>query len=160
MQTEKVYVNLDDDTAMLKCPKCGTAKIGYVGKYKGSKRSVKVRCRCQSAFDVLFEFRRAHRKDTNIQGYYAKLAEGEDWRKIVVTNISLTGIGLLSNGMHNLNMGDELKLRFNLDDPRRSKIEKEAVVKWAEDVHIGCEFIMSVSYDETSDKALDFYLMP
>jgi hypothetical protein len=160
MNTQKVYVNPDDNTAILECPHCGTARTRSVGKYKGGKRKVRVRCTCQSAFHVSFEFRRAHRKETNVQGYYARLPEGGDWRKMLVTDISLTGIGLLAYNVDSFNAGDELRLRFNLDDKKRSRIEKEAVVRWVKDTNMGCEFITSVSYDETSDRALNFFLMP
>lgn len=160
MHTEKIYVNLDDHTAVLACPHCGTVKTRYVGKFKGGERSVRVKCTCQTAFHVSLEFRRAQRKETHLNGYYAKLAKNDDWRKVLVTNISLTGIGLLANGVSTLSRGDELRLRFNLDDKRHSRIEKEAVVRWVEDMQMGCEFITSVSYDETADTALNFYLMP
>lgn len=159
MEAQMVYVNPEDETAVLKCPNCGTAKTQHVGQFKGPKRTVKIRCRCQTNFHASFEFRKARRKETNIQGYFAKLPEGEDWRKMLVTNISLCGIGLLAQSTHELTKGDVLKVRFSLKDKtRRSMIEREAVVRWTESIHVGCEFMASVEYD-TVDEAPGYYLM-
>ncbi len=160
VETEKVYVNLEDTTAVIKCPTCGTAKTRYVGKFRGSRRSVKVRCQCQSIFRVSFEFRRTFRKGTNLPGFYTQLPEADEWSKMLVTDISITGIGFSSFSAPNLTEGDELKVRFTLDDGRRSQIEKKAVVRWVNDTNVGCQFMRSVGYDERYDTALNFYLMP
>jgi hypothetical protein len=159
MEPQKVYVNPDDGRAVLKCPHCGAAKTRYVGKFKGGKRNVKVKCKCQEVYRVSFEFRKAYRKDARLQGFYAKLPQGRDWGKMIVTDISLTGMGFSSMMKHGLKKGDEVKLRFNLDDARGSKIEKKAVVKWVTDTRVGCEFKTSGAEDETSDQALSFYFM-
>ncbi len=159
MKIEKVYVN-PDNSAVVECPYCGTATTRSVGKFRGVQRSVKVRCSCKSAFRVQFEFRKAHRKEMHLQGYYAKLPQGGEWRKMLITNISVSGIGLLTQSIEHLSRGDELKVRFNLDDERRSRVEKGAIVRWVADGNIGCEFIDSVGFDSTYDTALNFYLMP
>ena len=160
MEIKKVYVNRNDDTALLECPYCGTAKTRHVGKFKGGRRRVKVRCSCQSAFGVLFEFRKAYRRPTYLRGHYVKLPGADDGRNIVVRDISMTGIGLLTNGTQNLSRGDKLQVRFTLDDRARSEIEKDAVVRWAQDRYVGCEFLHSEETRGTDEAALSFYLMP
>ena len=79
---------------------------------------------------------------------------------IMVTNVSLTGLGFLTHSMHSLSKGDMLHVRFNLDDREHSLIRKQAVVRWVENGHIGCEFMNSKAYEDESDGALNFYLMP
>ena len=161
MEILKVHVNRDDDTALLECPQCGTAKSGYVGKFKGAKRTAKVRCRCQAGFHVSFEFRQAPRKETNIQGFYAKRADAHDWKKMLVTNISVAGIGLLTYTMHSLSKGDQLRVRFNLNGVRQSIVEKDAVVRWVADGNIGCEFTEAVGHENTYEAAsLSHFLTP
>jgi hypothetical protein len=158
METQIVYVNPNDETAVLKCPNCGAAKIQYVGHLKGSKRTVKIRCGCETDFLISFEFRKAQRKETNIQGYFVKLPEGEEWQKMLVTNISLCGIGLLAQSTHDLAKGDVLRVRFSLKDKaRQSIIERDAVVRWTDNIHVGCEFRASVEYD-TVDVMPGYYL--
>ncbi len=147
MKTEKAYVNPDEHTAVLKCPQCGAAKVQQVGKFKGGKRRVKVTCPCQAVFHVSFEFRKTSRKETRREGYYTKLAEGGEWRRLLATDISITDIGFTTANKHNLRIGDEVKIRFTLDDDRRSRIERKAVVKRVEGRHIGCEFMAALPYD-------------
>ncbi len=157
VEIRKVYVDPDGDNAVLKCPHCGTTKTRHVGRFKGGRRRIKIKCACQSAFSVLFEFRKAPRKDVNLKGYYARLPEGEQWREMLVTNLSRGGIGLLLQSTHKLRQGDHLKLRFTLDDKTRSIVEKKAVVRWVAAIHVGCEFTSSAGYGE---EALGYYLAP
>ncbi len=159
-EIQRVYVNPDDGRAVLKCPRCGAARTQYVAKFKGTRKTFKVKCKCQHAFRISFEFRTAYRKESHLQGYFSKLPEAREWEKMVVKDLSIKGIGFSTLTRHHLNIGDEVKVRFNLDDVRGSRIEKEAVVKWVNNRDAGCEFITSVSYDETADAALNFYLMP
>ncbi len=154
---QKVHVN-PDNTAVFTCPDCRTAISQDVGKFKGRSRHLEIKCTCQAIFRVSLEFRRAPRKPTHLEGFYAKLAESEDWGMMLVRNISRTGIGLLTYGQHNLREGDELKVKFNLDDLSRSQIEKNAVVRWIQDIHMGCEFMESAQKDISHDSALRSYV--
>ena len=157
METTKVYVHLDQ-TAVVRCPYCDTPTIHNVEKFKGGSRSVTMQCECQSAFDVCFEFRKTRRKETNIQGYFAKLPDVYKWKRVLITNISLAGIGLLTAAMHDVRIGDQLKVRFSFNGAGSPcAVEKEAVVRWVADGSIGCKFREPVRYDDSS---LHFYLMP
>jgi hypothetical protein len=104
---------------------------------------VKIRCKCQSTFSVSFEFRRAHRKKTNLIGYYSRLPACKESHGMLVKNISQTGIGFV-------------RVTFTLDDAKQSKIEKNVVVRVIEDKYVGCEFTDPSIFDKT----LGFYLMP
>lgn len=160
MELEKVYVNPDDLTAVLKCPQCGIARTRYVGKFRGPRRRVKVKCSCQFVFRILLEFRRTFRKGSELQGYYTKLPATGAWDEMLLTNLSISGTGFVTLTQHSLSKGDEIKVKFTLDDGRSSKIEKKALVRWVNDRDIGCEFMASVGYDATYDTALNFYLIP
>jgi hypothetical protein len=157
VEIQKVLVNPQDEKAVLKCPHCGTEKTRHVGKFKGGRRRIKIRCACQSLFAVSFEFRKTPRKDVDLRGQYAKLPDSHEWRDMLVTNVSVTGIGLLLQSTHGLRKGDELKLRFKLDDGTHSTIQKKAVVRWVAAIHVGCEFTQSEGY---GDEALSSYLSP
>jgi len=160
MDTEKVYVNPDDQTAVLKCPHCGTVRSRYVEKFKGPRRHVKIRCLCQTVFRIVLEFRKTFRKGSELQGYHAKLPGVGEWGEMLVTNLSISGIGFVSLTKHDFSEGDEVKVKFTLDDRKGSKIEKKALVRWVQERDIGCEFMASVGYDDTYDTALNFYLIP
>ena len=156
MEAEKAFLN-PDNTAVLKCPHCGTARTVNVAKLDNRRGPLKVRCTCRSAFRVWFEARKSYRKETCLHGDYAKLpAEGEEWTRMVVRNISITGVGFETFAKHNLNKGDTVQVKFILDDKTQSEVKKKAIVKVVKDKFIGCEF---TDHDQ-HDKALGFYLMP
>jgi hypothetical protein len=155
VETQKVYVN-PDGTASLMCPNCGVSKIANVTKFKSRRDPIKIRCKCASTFSVVFEFRRAHRKETNLSGYYCGLPACKEWRSMTVRNISQTGIGFSTFTSHDLTKGSEVKVKFTLDDVKQSEIEKDAIVRVVKDKYLGCEFKDPALFD----KALGFYLMP
>ena len=155
MDVQKVFVN-PDNTAVVKCPHCGIARtVNVVERLRNRPDPWKIRCSCGSAFRVLFEIRKAHRKQTNLEGYYIKLPAGDDRGKMLVKNLSLTGIGFTTLTAHRLSKGDQVELRFNLDNVQRTGINRTAVVKNSDDRYVGCEFTGSTQYD----KAFGFYLL-
>ena len=148
-----------NDTATLVCPHCGFNKDVNVAKFKNRRDSLKVRCRCQSTFAVSFEYRRALRKETNLNGYYQKLPECKEGGKIVIKDVSETGIRFVTVEAHNFKEGDKVRLKFTLDDTKRSELTMTAIVRWTGKANsIGCEFTDRTPF-EKSYKALGFYLM-
>ncbi len=154
VETQKIYVN-PDDTALLECPHCHTARTRSVAKFRDRKGPVEMKCRCGSTYRVSFEFRRTYRKEVALQGYYRKHPSAEEWSDMEVTTISLTGLGFLARFEHKLKRGDELKVRVILDDTRWTEIEKDVVVKFVDGENIGSEF----TGPGEDDSALGFYLM-
>ena len=154
-ETQKVYVDTDNNATLL-CPHCGTSKTVNVEKLKNRGDPLRIRCTCRETFSVTFEFRKAHRKETNLVGHYCRLPASEDWHTMTVRNISSTGIGFETYNPHDLGKGDEVRVRFALDDAKRSEIERDVIVRVAKDKYIGGEFSDPGLYD----KALGFYLMP
>jgi hypothetical protein len=155
VEVQKVYVNKDDMAALL-CPHCGLSKTANVAKFKNRRDPLKIRCKCGSTFSVSFEFRRAHRKETNLIGRYCRLDARRDWHNMTVRNISTMGIGFETVAPHGLSRGDEIRVKFTLDDAKRSEIQKDVIVRVAKDKYVGGEF----SDPALFDKALGFYLMP
>ncbi len=160
LESIKIYVN-PDESAVIECPHCRATKTLYVGKFRGVKRKVKIGCKCHSAFHVWFEFRKARRKETNIQGFFTKLSDANNWRKMLITNVSLAGVGLLTQATHDMSTGDQVKVRFGLNGGGRCAIvEQEAVIRWVAQGNMGCEFREPVGYENTYEHApLHFYLM-
>ena len=126
MEIQKVYIGRDN-TAVIVCHHCGFSKRVNVVKFKGRKDPVKIRCKCQSAFSVLFEFRMAYRKEIHIEGKYGKLPVCKDWGRMLVKNISMTGIGFVTLIMHDLKKGDKVKVIIGVTD---HNIENHLPVKF------------------------------
>jgi uncharacterized C2H2 Zn-finger protein len=151
---QTVYVN-QDGAAVLKCPTCETVKISKVQDYKGERHIVKVRCNCKNVFTVSLEFRKNYRKETKLTGDFFGVNKEGLRGKMLVLNLSKGGLGARVIGMNSSQVGDELRVRFTLNDQNNSLIEKRVVVRLVKQNYIGCEFLDST----TPDKALGFYLM-
>ena len=155
MEIQKVYVRQDGKT-VVRCHNCGTTKTVDAAKLKKRGKPLKLRCSCQAVFQIFFEFRGAHRKKSCPDGYYAKPSKMNEWRKMRINSISMTGIGFTTLNRNDLKKNDSLMVKITLDDRGKSKIGKRAVVKWVQGRDIGCSFIETDEYD----KILGFYLMP
>jgi hypothetical protein len=153
MQT--VYVG-PNDTAQLNCPACGVSKTLDVGKFKGRKDPLKLKCKCNSTSQVFLEFRKAFRKKANLRGVYNVPERKDESGRIIVKNLSKRGIGFTTFSDHKLSQGDEIKVDFTLDDRKETRIEKHAVVMNTEKNYVGCEF----TGKDHHDTSLGFYLMP
>jgi hypothetical protein len=75
---------------------------------------------------------------------------------MTVKNISSTGIGFETYNPHDLAKDDAVRVKFALDDAKRSEIERDVTVRVVRDRYIGGEF----SAPDLYDKTLGFYLMP
>ncbi|MBU0483319.1 MAG: PilZ domain-containing protein [Proteobacteria bacterium] len=155
MEEQKVYVN-QDNTAVITCPACEKVKSIQVQQFKGTKHILNARCSCQQVFPVRLEFRKAYRKEIQLGGDYVYWPSRNPRGKMRVLNVSITGIGMSVAGFHNIKVGHELEVKFNLDDKNNSEICRKVVVRLIEGNYIGCEFMESAK----NDKALGFYLMP
>lgn len=174
MDEIKVYVNTANN-AVIVCPRCGLRRSSQVGQFKGAKHTIRVRCTCSHHFAVHLDFRKNYRKATDIDatyqkkdvelaGYYVNLSRGDDWdetqvRQAVnckIMNLSMGGIGLQVFGLHMIKEDDALRVRFRLDDAKRSVIDRNVVVVSVSKNLVGCRFTEIMERDQ----ALGFYLMP
>jgi len=151
---QKVYVN-QEGFAVLKCPVCMATKISKVHDFKGERHIVKVRCKCQNIFTVNLEFRKSYRKPTKLSGDFFGVSKEGVRGKLLIQNISKGGLGAQVIGMNNNQVGDELRVKFTLNDQHGSMIDKRVVVRLVRQNYLGCEFLDS----DMHDKALGFYLM-
>ena len=153
-EISKVYVN-QDGVAVIKCPSCEKVKTTKVENFKGSKHILNAKCTCGHVFLVNLEFRKAWRKDIRLSGDYVLLPEQIHRGRMMVVNISKSGVGLQVIGAHRLKTDDKLKVSFILDDNNGSAIDKKVIVRLVKGTYIGCEFLESTSHD----RAIGFYLM-
>ena len=153
---QKIFIN-KDNTVTLICPHCGTNKTVNAAKLKDkiSNAPVKIKCACKSIFRIIIEFRKEYRKSTHLEGHYSSLPAGRECDKMIVKNISRTGIGFTTLSMHSLKKNDKIRIKFTLDDRKRSEIDKEIIVRMVNNEYISGEFADS----DLPDKALGFYLM-
>ena len=154
---EKVYIT-SKQMATFVCPKCQKSKTVNVSQYAALDRIIKVRVKCPCGYTntSILEKRKNYRKETNLHGSYARIAEGKEaaWGLMTVKDLSTTGMKLQVNGNHGCVNGDVLLIEFHLDNPQRSHIRKKVIVRNISDREIGAELAPT----EAVDKALGFYL--
>ena len=149
-----VRKNPDDINVNIKCPDCNFFKSFPVQKLKEFKKAVKVKCKCGNLFAAKIEFRRRFRKKTLLDGLYCDLvlAGSEKWKAYSqdttrknchIVDISIDGVGIVSQTPHTISEGDKLRLRFELDPGSAPSpgIELNIIVRHVQGDSIGCEFL-------------------
>ena len=165
---EKIKVSVTQDNKIaLHCPFCGMVKQVSVSRFKDKKHTLKIRCSCQKMLTVDLDFRKKYRKLTNLRGEYLNLThkqvnnQGHEQLQVhqcQIVNISLTGLGLLVFSGHAVKQGDRIRVRFTLDDKKKSEIDRKLIARVVRKDYIGCEFIDDAYH--IYDKTLGFYLLP
>jgi len=155
MEPQKAFVR-EDGTTVLKCPHCRHARTVSVAKLKDKKKIIKIKCSCQQSYSVSLELRKMYRKDTNLNGQFVNISLNNERGAMLVTDVSMGGIGFTVVGRNRIEVDHELEVTFTLDDSHSSVISKQVEVKIVRDKFVGCEFRHAHEYD----KALGFYLMP
>jgi hypothetical protein len=152
----KSYVR-PDNTAVINCPKCKRQKEVKVDKFKGSKSRIKIKCACKHVFVVQVEYRKRHRKRTNLSGTYVNHSRQNSSGRLYVRNVSVSGLEFTTLDIQNFNLEDELTIKFTLDDEQRTEITKDVTVRDVRKNAIGCEF--DRGGDFAFDGPLGFYIM-
>ena len=155
MDVQKSFVNTDG-IAIIKCPQCGLVKNLPVTQFRGRQHSLKVRCGCNYAWDLLLDFRRHYRKKTDLTGIYIMEPPASGGGRLTVLNISRSGVGFSVTGLNAIKIGQKARLQFTLDNKKQTPIDKHVSIRSVKDGYIGCEFVD----DRVFEKDLGFYLQP
>ncbi len=138
----KVVVGEDNLAAMV-CPVCDFLVIEDVSPhFSNAKNSVQAqfRCKCGHTYSVFLERRKYYRKSTKLSGVFnpSRMDRG-----MTVLDLSRSGLKFTTNRSHDIGVGDELYVEFELDDRERSKVLRKIEVKSVEGEVIGGAFIRS-----------------
>jgi hypothetical protein len=155
--TEKIYMT-SQQMATFVCPKCSRSKTVSVSKYANVDKLIRVnvKCPCGHAYTSLLEKRKQYRKATSLPASYIHFIDGRPVNRGVMTveDISSTGMKLKLNAPQGFTVGDQMEVKFNLDDTHRTMIKKRVIVRNINGPFVGVEFGPA----EALDKALGFYL--
>ncbi len=158
---QRVFIS-SDNTATFACPSCKKMRTVNIADYAGLDKAVKinVRCGCGHRYPAMLERRRQFRREVAFPGTYTRIVRGRsmDSGTMVVKDVSRTGLKIRVPDAQHLNRGDTLEVVFHLDDPKKSQIQKEVVIRKIEGVDLGVQFLTR-EVGNPSDKALGFYLM-
>jgi hypothetical protein len=158
---KSVFPGLDGKYEMT-CPQCGFQDTVPEKLFELMGSAVRVQCPCTHRFRIIRELRSNFRKAVRLEGYFAqarqkgnKLAPGDVWGPMVVKNLSKTGLQFQCGNAGLLRIGDNLQVRFNLDNANQTLIKKTVIVRSVFADTVGCQFEGADQYDA----ALGFYFL-
>jgi hypothetical protein len=143
-KASKTYVR-QDNSAVFNCPHCDRQKAIPVDSLRGHKHKVKVKCSCNEIFTVNLEYRQRVRKKVFLRGTYINHSQMDRSGDLHIQNISVGGLEFTSRNVQDFKVGDELTIKFNLDDEYQSEISKDVIIREVRQRSVGCKF-------ETSDE--------
>ena len=135
---EKVYVDHTNRVKII-CPKCGLEKNKNVFKFKNSHKKLKANCKCGEVFRLALDFRKYFRKNAQLIGEYFVKGKDEK-RKILIENVSKTGIKFATLKPHNFSKGDLVELKITLDTPMIMEVRTRVKILWIIDRNLGGQF--------------------
>jgi hypothetical protein len=165
----KVFVN-SEDVAVITCPKCNRSKSVDMSKYNTVAGLIRFTARCKYGHSVkaILEKRDKLRKKTNLSGSYTNLTSGKEGHKGVMTVLDISRSGVktkisrlrlkvkdhdISGGAgkstfdykiqassDDLDVDDIILVEFHLNNAKRSRIHRKAVIRWENLPYIGAEF--------------------
>jgi hypothetical protein len=142
-----------DNNVEICCPECNAKKRVDVSTFKNTFKLIEVKCHCDNRFKCSIEFRRSYRVQVSLAGRYERL-KNQKIGDMLVESLSIIGVGFVNMSCHLLEIGENLELKFQLDDKNRTEIRRKVKIMNIERSYIGTEFIDKNCFDA----ALGFYL--
>lgn len=137
-----IFVTEQGGVVNLVCPYCKSSSTKPVYEFP-ERHAINISCSCGNSYELYIESRMAFRKKTLLKGtylmYFSTVAF-DDFKKMTVTDLSIGGCRLLVAEVHKLNVNNRIKLFFNLDNAKHTRIEMEAIVCSINGNYIGCKF--------------------
>jgi len=157
METTRIYLN-EHRQGVVTCVHCDVKRTinmsNYTDDYLGEK-SLKVKCSmCNKTFLIKFDLRKYHRINVNFPGKIFCFRSGIAIDDVIITSLSLGGVGFTISKVLNIKNDDIYKIKFQLDDEYNSVICEEIIIKRVEGRFVGAEFYHSGRYNHE----LDFYI--
>ena len=149
---EKVYVGYTNQVTIV-CPKCGLEKNKIVFKFKDTHKKLKAKCKCGEVFRFSLDFRKYFRKNVRLSGEYF-VQEKDEKGEILIENISMAGIHFSTLKPHDFYKDDTVELKFTLDNPMRTSVQKLVKIMWINDHTVGARF----NDPKSLDRDFGFYL--
>ena len=143
---QKVFIT-KSGKANITCPECGKAKPMDVSKFIHVDKAVslKVTCSCGHGFSVTIERRLHFREPVNLNG---QVVYKDKKYLLKILDISRLGLKIRTEMEMDIQKGEKIIIDFILDDPGKSRVEKEVLVRKVNGTDIGVEFLSNDHYDK------------
>ena len=141
-ESTRVYLNAHRE-GTITCLACGVKRSINMSKYGDDigGKTLKAQCRaCTAVFRATFDFRRHCRVHVHLPGRLLQLRTREEVEPIVVTSLSVTGLGFVTAPGASVRVGDKYEVVFVLDDEDQSVLFEEIVITRGHGTRIGAAF--------------------
>ena len=159
LRKKSTRVYLDANRAgTITCLACGVQRSINMSEYGDDigGKTFNAQCRtCTAVFRATFEFRKHGRVHVDLPGSLLQLRTSEEVEPIVVTSLSVTGMGFVIAPGASVRVGDRYEAVFVLDDEDQSVLFEEIVITRVRDTRVGAAF--SPRHDANHD--LIFFVM-
>jgi hypothetical protein len=140
------------------CLACGVKRSINMDKYGDNigGKTLNAQCRaCTAVFRATFDFRRHCRVHVHLPGRLLQLRTREEVEPIVVTSLSVTGLGFMTAPGQSICVGDKYEVVFVLDDEEQSVLFEEIVITRVHGTQVGAVF----SPSHYANQDLIFFMM-
>jgi len=156
-ESTRVYLDANRE-GTITCIACGVKRSINMSKYGDDigGKTINAQCRtCTAVFQAIFDFRRHCRVHVHLPGRLLQLRTREEVEPIVVTSLSVTGVGFVTAPGASVRIGDKYEVVFVLDDEDQSVLFEEIVITRVRGTRVGAAF--SASHHANHD--LIFFVM-
>jgi len=156
-ESTRVYLDANRE-GTITCIACGVKRSINMSKYGDDigGKTINAQCRtCTAVFQAIFDFRRHCRVHVHLPGRLLQLRTREEVEPIVVTSLSVTGVGFVTAPGASVRIGDKYEVVFVLDDEDQSVLFEEIVITRVRGTRVGAAF--SASHHVNHD--LIFFVM-
>jgi len=125
------------------CLACGVQRSINMSQYGDDigGKTFNAQCRtCAAVFHATFEFRRHCRVHVHLPGRLLQLRTREEVEPIVVTSVSVTGMGFMTASGASVRVGDKYEVVFLLDAEDQSVLFEEIVITRVRNTKVGATF--------------------
>ena len=141
-ESTRVYLDANGE-GTITCIACGVKRSINMNKYGGGigGKTLNAQCRaCSAVFRATFDFRRHGRVHVHLPGRLLQLRTREEVEPIVVTSLSMKGLGFVTAPGMSIGVGDKYEVVFVLDDEDQSVLFEEIVITRVRGTRVGASF--------------------
>ena len=138
----RVYLDANRE-GTITCLSCGVKRSINMSKYGDEigGKALHAQCRtCTAVFRTIFDYRRHCRVHVHLPGRLLQLRTRAYVEPIMVTSLSVTGLGLITLPTVPVQVGDKYEVVFELDDEDQSILFEEIVITRVRGVQAGAAF--------------------
>jgi len=138
----RVYLDVNCK-GTITCLACGVKRSVNMDKYGDEigGKTLNAQCRaCTAVFRATFDFRRHRRVQVHLPGRLLQLRTREEVEPIVVTSLSVSGLGFVTAPGASVCVGDKYEVVFVLDDEDQSILFEEIVITRVHGTRVGAAF--------------------